>query len=350
MRYLFLITGIGLGHAIREHALIKEIKNQDREAKIHIATFGTALNYFKGKFAVTKIHGQNFPDTTFNVSLSKFLFTNLLYPFLFIKNLVKLKVLIRKFSPNVIINDAQPESFYLGRKVVTIYNLDLERLDFKKDFMARNHEKVIRWMYDNSDKIILPRLIQSLKRNKINYVNPILRTTDLKTKQDLMKKLKLEKEPILVSIGGSKFGLSLIENIIKIADKFDEQFIIFGYKLKNKNLIGYEFKANFLEYLKVSKAIITLAGHNTLSEILVFRKPALVFPIANYIEQKQNINLLKEKKLAITATSRQITEDDLVVLIKKLLNEKQQLEKRLKKFNSRGTGAKEAVDIINTVL
>ena len=50
MKYLFVITGIGLGHCTREEAVIKELLNKDKNAKIHIATFGTAYNYFKKRF------------------------------------------------------------------------------------------------------------------------------------------------------------------------------------------------------------------------------------------------------------------------------------------------------------
>jgi len=112
-----------------------------------------------------------------------------------------------------------------------------------------------------------------------------------------MKELGFEKRPILVTIGGSKFGMKLIRNINQVARYYDKElFIIFGVNIKplSKNVICLPFKNNFLEYLKICKAIITLAGHSTLSEILFYKKPALVYPIANLLEHYQNVQLIKD--------------------------------------------------------
>jgi len=38
---------------------------------------------------------------------------------------------------------------------------------------------------------------------------------------------KINNQAILVMLGGSRFGLSMADKIIKIAEHFDEQFIIF---------------------------------------------------------------------------------------------------------------------------
>jgi len=47
MKYLFVITGIGFGHMMREEAIIREVSKKDKDAEIKIATYGLALNYFK---------------------------------------------------------------------------------------------------------------------------------------------------------------------------------------------------------------------------------------------------------------------------------------------------------------
>ena len=46
MKYLFVITGIGLGHSVREDAIIRELIKQDKDAEIRVATYGLALKYF----------------------------------------------------------------------------------------------------------------------------------------------------------------------------------------------------------------------------------------------------------------------------------------------------------------
>jgi uncharacterized protein (TIGR00661 family) len=111
-----------------------------------------------------------------------------------------------------------------------------------------------------------------------------------------MTKLNLEREPILIMLGGSTFGNILAEKIIKFSQLFDEDFIMFGSRIEHvsqKNLMYYPYKENVLEYLKVSKAVITLGGHLTLSECLAFKKPAMVFPIQDHVEQILNAYTLE---------------------------------------------------------
>ena len=304
MKYLFVITGIGLGHATREDAIIKEILNKDKNAKIHIATFGTAYNYFKKKFSLTLLHGQQFTDTSLRINSFKVLKSNLNYPVHYFKNINILKNLIKRFNPDVVIVDAQPEGISaakaMNKKSIFVFNLDLEHINYDKNFGLYTWFliKSVKFCYKNADKVIIPVLTQMPKiEDKRYYVNPIIREhpARLADEYTLMKELGFEKRPILVTIGGSRFGMRLIKNIVQIAKHYDETFVIFGLNVKpiSKNVICLPFKQNFLEYLKICKAIISLAGHSTLSEILFYKKPALIFPIDNYIEHYQNAQLIK---------------------------------------------------------
>lgn|SRR3989344_335303 len=352
MKLLFVITGIGLGHSLREKAIIDEIKKDYPETQIHIAGYGLSLNYFKKRYQTTEIKGHKFKGNTFRQNKIKTLLQNYSYPFNYMLDLLTLVRLIKRFNPDKVIVDMQPVGVkaanLAGKEAVSIYNLDVEKLKNVHDMHSKTFIGIIRKAYDKSGKVIIPTLTQQRsKRSNIYYINPIIRTNpdELASKQILMKKLRLKKEPILVTIGGSKFGISLIKDIIKIAEKFDENFIIFGMDYKSKNVTGYKFKNNFLEYLKVSKAVISTAGHNTLSELLVFKKPALIFPIFNYLEQHQNASMLKAANAAIVSN---FTDDieRLELLIKKLLKEKDKIITNLNRLDVKGTGAKEAVDII----
>jgi uncharacterized protein (TIGR00661 family) len=215
-----------------------------------------------------------------------------------------LKNLIEKFNPDVVIVDAQPEGIAaakaMNKKSIYIYNLDLTHINYKKNFGLYTYFllKSIKFSYKNATKIIVPVLTQTPRiEDKVYYVNPIIREHPARLADEftLMKELGFEKRPIIVTIGGSKFGMRLIKNIAHASKYYKEQFVIFGVdiKINSENIISLPFKENFLEYLKISKAVITLAGHCTLSEILFYKKPALIFPIANYLEQYQNSQLVK---------------------------------------------------------
>ena len=147
-------------------------------------------------------------------------------------------------------------------------------------------------------------------------------------------------------LGGSKFGFSIAKKIINITKNFNEDFIFFGYKdFKQDNVTSYKFKENFLEYLKVSKAVIILSGHNTPSEAIVFKKPALVFPFKNYIEHYVNVHNLENLAL-VKHIHNGIKEHELESYIKELLANKEKLKKNLRKININKNGTLEAVNII----
>ena len=50
MKVLWVITGIGLGHAIRDHEIIKKLG-----CKIEIGTYGDSYEYFKNKYDCFRI-------------------------------------------------------------------------------------------------------------------------------------------------------------------------------------------------------------------------------------------------------------------------------------------------------
>ena len=353
MRLLFIVTGIGLGHTIREKAIIDEVLKNSPETRIHVAGYGMSLEYFKSYYPTTKIFGHNFSGENFKPSTSKIFLANLLYPVKYLIDTIKLMLLIKRINPDKVIVDTQPVGLFASRlmkkNVITVYNFDVDKIKEKpKEASSRFFVNLIRKIYRKSDSVIMPVLTQAkIKRKNIYYINPIIRTSpeNLGSKEFLMKKLKLKKEPILVTIGGSNFGAKLLYLINEIADNFDEQFIIFNGDYKKKNITSYKFKSNFLEYLKVSKAVITTAGHNTLSEILIFKKPALVFPIANYLEQKQNSNMIKEFNLGIVSNFIEDGER-LELLIKRLLKERSTLIGNIEKLGLKASGASEAAEII----
>ncbi len=357
MKYLFVITGVGLGHATREDSIIREILEKDKDAKIHIATFGTAYNYFKKKFPITLLHGQNFTDTKPKINNFKIIFENIGYVFrYYFKNINIIKDLIKRFNPDIVIVDAQPEGISaakaMNKKSIFVFNLDLNHINYKKSFGLYTwfFLKSVKFCHKNADKVIIPVLTQVQRiEGKEFYVNPIIREhpARLPDEYTLMKELGFEKRPILVTIGGSKFGLRLVKSIIQIAKYYpNEQFIVFGVNVKplSNNLICLPFKENFLEYLKISKAVISLAGNCTLSEILFYKKPALIYPIANLLEQYQNLQLMKNH--VMNGDLEGITLIDTRNKLNEFLKKLDAYERKIREVKISVNGAFQAANII----
>ncbi len=352
MKILFVITGIGLGHSIREEAVIQELTDK-KMVDVRIAGFGTSYNYFKNKYKCHRILGHRFYGTRNKTRFSRIFFENILYPFYFLIDVFLLLMVIARFNPDIVIVDAEPPGIIAGKlmrkKTFTIYDFDLKilrRLIGKREspelFL---YYLIARIFYSISDKVIIPVVgRKSRDYGNIRYVNPMVRRiSDKSSKARLMKKLGISKEPILVTIGGSSFGNNLVSNLIKISKYFDEDFLVLGIKNKgNNNVRCYNFKNNFLDYLRVSKAVICLAGHNTLSEVFVYNKAALVFPIENYVEHDMNLEAVK----GYVVVGNKISNKSLIKSINSLLEQKKDLEKKLKKLKTKGNGASQVVDLI----
>ena len=359
MKLFFIITGIGLGHTMREAAIIKEIKSQQPTTEIVIAGYKNSYRYFKGKYPVIKIHGHKFPEGSFSVSRVKSLIMNLPYPFCAQLDKAKLVKLIQEYGPDRIIVDIQPVGIEAARacnvKSIAIYNLDInEWQEFNKTLSKVNRIQsniifsFVKKAYSLADKVIIPTIHKPKSYGRYSLINPILRLMpyELPSEKELMKKLQLTRKPILVMLGGSKFGFKIADKIVRLAKGFDEHFIFFGYKeLNEKNITSFRFKENFLEYLKTAKACILLSGHTALSEVVVYKKPALVFPFRNYVEHYINVSSLRSYIIPRYINSN-IEEEQLSEYIKELLDKAPELEKALQKLTFPVNGAKEAAEII----
>jgi len=299
MKILFIVTGVGYGDATREHSNIEAFLRKDPDTEIMVAGYDNSYNYFKNKYKTIKIKGYKFTEESLKFSVPKFIWKNYKLPFIWAADTFRIRKKIKEFNPDVIISDFEPVGISLSKlikkKCVMVFGYDPEL--FKK-FPHKNSKisfeaRYFNILYKRADRVIIPTLLGQKKFSKHFSVNPVLRTrpSDLPSKEELMEKLNLKREPVIVMLGGSMFGNILAKKIIHFAHLFNQDFIIFGSNIRNvhqKNVTYYPYKENVLEYVKASKAVITLGGHLTLSECLAFRKPAMVFPIEDHVEQMLN--------------------------------------------------------------
>lgn len=345
MKYLFIISGIGIGHAIREDAIIKEIQKRNKKAEIRVVSYGNTYKYFKNKFKTFKIKGYYYPDDVPKFGIIKTLKKNYKALFEWSEEITNLNNYIDKYNPDIVISDWEPLALFIKQKTIFVFNYDPtikiklnKSLALQKLFLDTVYN-----MAKSKDKTVVITSLNKKKIPKVKKIDLIIRKRpeELPPVKTLMKKLKLKKHPIIIEVGGSRFGYKLIEKIIRIAPQFNEDFLIFNYPGKNtKNIQFSPFKENFLEYLKCCKAIITLAGHCTLSEALVYKKPCLSYPIENHIEQLMNAEVFKNYTLVRDIRSN---EKEILDHIKQLLKYK------IKKAKIKGDGASEIYEIIKNV-
>lgn len=360
MKVLFIITGVGFGDATREHANIEELRKKIRNVKVLVAGYDNSYDYFKNKYRTIAIKGYKFTSEEPHFKLMPFIFRNYLLPLLWVYSTLKVKREAKRFDPGVIVSDFEPIGLILARmlkkKCIFVFGFDPYLFD---EYSGSNktstkvvlEAKYFTKLYDKADLVVIPTLL-GVKKGRLlyTYVNPIIRMLprQLPNEKKLMEKLSLSRKPILVMLGGSKFGCELAKNISVIAKDFDEDFIIFGNcpKLKlRSNVRHYIFKENFLEYLKVSKGVITLGGQKTLTECLAFRKPMLIFPIKDHVEQLLNAYTLRD----YAVIGNKVAPRELKLKTAYFLSNLESFEKKLKRMHINFNGSEQFVKILKTI-
>jgi len=373
MKILLLVTGVGYGDSTREEANINELMKQDPKTRIVVAGYDNSYRYFRGKLPVIKIKGYRLPGTKLKFNVLPFLFYNYFLPFIWVFFALKIRRAVKAFKPDVIISDFEPTGIALAKlvrkKCIVIFGYDPElykeyasrrRLSWKTRVEAWYFEQI----YKKADHVIIPSFFpekikdnlsgnKGIEEQKFSRVHITVRKNprELSSKNVLMKKLGLKKQPIIMMMGGSEFGYSLAKKVRKLAGTFGEEFIAFGGR-KNlrpaKNFRHHRFKENFLEYLKVSKGVITLAGQKTLAECAIFKKPMLIFPIKHHVEQE--INAYSLRKYTMVGYAESLKDKNLENLLRLFIVRLPELKLKIEQAKIIDGGSKEVAAIVRTFL
>lgn len=308
MKVLFVVTGVGYGDAIREHAVIKALLRLHPKSRVMVAAYDNSYAYFKDKYNTVKISGYKMLGMSLKFKFLPFLANNYVLPYTWLSVSLRLRKAVASFKPDVIVSDFEPAGILLARFLrkpsLVVFAFDPDAF---KEFRGKNRKVALEALYFTrlykaADLAVIPCLLGRKESRSYAYVNPVVlsKPSELPSKKTLMKRLGLRRPPVLVMLGGSSFGVNLARRLMRVAKSFDEDFIIFGSNVKlprKSNVRHFPFKPNFLEYLKVCKCVITLGGNLTLSECMVYRKPMLVFPIKDHVEQLLNAHTLRNVAL-----------------------------------------------------
>ena len=338
MKYLFIITGIAYGHLTREEAIINKIKKLDKKAEIVVAGYETSYEYFRGKYNILKLFPIIFSGSSGRFMIWRLLFKNCKLFTGWIGNVKIINNFIKDFKPNVVVSDWEPFSLFLKDCYMT-WNY--------KPFPARTLSFIFQKFLLNvlfsviklvDKRIIIPSIMEMKDTRNFLYFPLIIRKFP-----DEVKEKKGYKNSIVVMIGGSDFGISLARKIRNVSKNFNEKFVFFGLKCKSENCIGFRgFRGDYLSFLKSSKAVISLAGYSGLSEALVYKKPNLIFPIKNWIEQD---SVAREFEDYVKVGSIESSEAEIKDILENFLLNLENYKKRLDSLEIKD-GAREVAEFL----
>jgi uncharacterized protein (TIGR00661 family) len=354
-KILLSVCGIGLGHATRTHAILKLLDRYN----VKVLAAQPAHKYFKDqKIDSTEISGIEYGGKEFSFSIIASVLKSIKKSFSLRREYKIISNIIEDFKPNVILSDSEPLSILAGknkkRLIITNFpNVLSETKVIPKNIMNRTLslqysliKRLIHSWKNNSDKILSPTFVNYEKMEGVRFVNPIIR--------DYSKKVS-EKNFYLVNFGGSEFYKEIFYDIINALKRFkDKKFIMTSNNLTNrikilKNITVYPFIKDMPFYIKSCKGMILHGGHSNLSEAVVNKKPCLVMPIKNHIEQLSNAHSLHRKDLAEVSYEK-MSEGSLARAMTKFFSKEDEIRKSLKNVEIKGDGAKQVVSEIKKYL
>jgi UDP-N-acetylglucosamine--N-acetylmuramyl-(pentapeptide) pyrophosphoryl-undecaprenol N-acetylglucosamine transferase len=302
---LFFASPIGLGHATRDIAICEELKLFTGE-KITVITGSPAYDIFVNYgYSAQNVY---IPEK-FDIDSSMQLHSPLKWLFKYFMYYRRCKQIatgfVDKARNDLIVSDEDFASIAIGekkdRKRVVITDL-METHFIRGVFTAieSRMNKSMQNMLAKCNRVIIPDLGEDV--DNISYVGPIVRKLSTTDRNQLRKKLGIEKRTVLISIGGTSAGRHLIEKALNAYNKLSSEMdldllVAMGPSLSrfennHTNYRNIGFVDNLHEFVYASDLVVSLAGRSTIDESHVYGTPGIFIPIKNHFEQEQNARKL----------------------------------------------------------
>ena len=295
MRILFSVNGIGWGQATRSLAIAKKLNGN-----IKFVSWGESYNFLRK-------HVRNVSKIEWYKLKGKFLVDNLLVMSDMLKNLnlnfaavKKMRKIVEKFKPDIIISDTDLFSLdaanYHGIPAFSIstmytiddnYNYIPKKLKKGLGLQKKGLDYILKFIHKKSQMIFYPSFSpRNPYRDKVKITDLIVRK---KPRNLSYKKI------VYVTLGGTKLEKGVLRTLVRSLKNIkDWKFIIAGGKRQTiGNIEIFPFLEPFSILSKCS-AVITIAGHSSISEALVYKKPLLTIPVRNHVEQISNAISIKD--------------------------------------------------------
>ena len=297
---LFFASPIGLGHATRDIAICEELKSLTRE-KISVITGSPAYDIFVNYgYSAENVYNPE----QFDIDSSMQLHSRLKWLFNYFMYYRRCKQIASRFvdgRDDLIVSDEDFASIAIGekkdRKRVVI--TDLLETHFVRGMFAALESRMNKSMLNmlaKCNRVIIPDFGEDV--DNISYVGPIVRKSSISDRDQLRKKLGIEKRTILITIGGTSAGRHLIEKALNAYNKLRSEMDLDLLVATGPSLSKFEnnqtdyrnigFVDNLHEFIYASDLVVSLAGRSTIDESRVYGTPGIFIPIKGHFEQEQN--------------------------------------------------------------
>lgn len=303
-KILYGVCGEGLGHASRSKILINYLKSCGYDIKIIAG--GKAYQFLSDEFeSVEKIESVRFVYRGNSIRIfSTAVYTMYKMIFKFPSSFLKIRKIIKKFKPDLVITDAEPICHTTAR----LYGIKRVSIDNIHALLYRNYKVKLREIFSwitllfivrigmfGADKYIVYDFSNKQISNKrVLFLNPLI--------QDGILNEKSTRGNHIFVYQTSTSTRSMC-NVLK---KIDKKFIIYGFNtdIVDGNLTFKKFNKNeFYHDLASAEAVITNGGFTVISEALYLKKPVFSLPINHQFEQILNGKFVERFGIGVCYTS-----------------------------------------------
>lgn len=305
MNILVGISGFGQGHTLRQKVIIDALI--ERGHTIVISAYESSYKFFSVNYSELKIVYAHVPfiacgENGINWEKTKKEIKEKDYFALFVNTCDELNKEVGKID--FVISDYEPicawYAYAIGVPLITMEQQS-KFLGFKSEIVNnfRSQEEVSRLrFFFPSAKYRLAASFFDMKKKENTYevelVGPIIGKDVLNLKRGCTYN---EAQVVVVYfspfISDSVF-LALIDIVFRVRNKTVVIFSKEHIDILPKSIRQYRYnREQFIKYLEMSSCVISTAGHQLISELILMEKPMLLYPIQTF-EQQYNAMIVKK--------------------------------------------------------
>ena len=337
--YKIIIAGGGTGgHLFPAIAIGEEIKERMPNAQIHFvgSNFGLEAKVYPVKDLLHTL----LPIKGLQRGLSiESVLKNLLLPFRLIKSLLKLRVLFKEFSPQLVIGTggyASAIPLLMATRQKPSVPIVLQEQNSYPGLTTRwfaRQANLICSAFNMDNKNLNERVILTGNPIRNNIING---NKSLAIKEYCL----IENKKTIFVFGGSQGSAFLNESIANIIKSFDYNSIQVLWQTGDKEYQKYKkyindtvkvvpFINDMANAYALSDLVVCRSGALTLSEITICGKPSILIPFADAAgnHQLKNAKTLFDAGAAILLEEKDLTTKKLLIAINQLISNKKQLNK-----------------------
>ncbi len=331
------IFGIGLGHVYRSIGIARELINMG--ADLVFSSFGPSKYIVMNEFPNKKVYESpkfKIFEESGTINIRKAIKNSLDMLIKFYAGVEIDEKIFKEVEYSVTVSDCQIQSIISSNKL-NIPNVFITNILLfpKINYALRIFNSMYKYVLSLTDCVIIPDIkddtyiLPDYDNYNIIWVGPILkkRIDEIPDDDYIIEKYGLpdDKDIVLVTTGGSKLmvrdTVSLVVDIV--SNSFGKDLfpvVVTKHNIPVKYGVKFDYVHDLIELIKVSKLVISHAGHTTISECMCLRKPMVVIPIPDHPEQQVNAKRVENRGIGVRLNPENISYTSMKNAIEKAMD------------------------------